>query len=482
MNEMKAFKIRNLGVYGVIRPAEVDHTLIPEGAVAEAVNVNFDRRGAITLRPGITAVGATVSAGYPCLGIHNAQSSTMLAVFSDGTNNDIYRYNGSAWAKSLEDDTKDSKTRFVDFAGRTIRVNGVNASMMAWAGSTTAWEHYGNPINPQQVNDNSVKPQFCEVYKSRVYLAGDGTYSDRLYYSSVISSAGNVTWDITNDWVDINPDDGENITALKRYSLELLVFKPNYIYRFKTSSVDPDPLIKLGTRSQESIVEGKKGVYFHHNSGFYVYSGSYPQEISRPISDIVDSIAYANYDDICAWKDNDHIYWSVGDCTIEGVTWKHVVCRYTESSEVWTVYSYANCPKFACERNTGSAINSVIGTDNGLVATVNSGNTDMGEPIKYRIITKKYEMGDISADKVINKIVSVCEKQQAGQLMYRIDDKDEWHTIGTSKNFISEFDDLKIDFNSISFKLTGVSNNEAFVWLGLEIKKWSTKYGDTNKD
>ncbi|MDF1498816.1 MAG: hypothetical protein P1P85_05720, partial [Patescibacteria group bacterium] len=139
-------KIRNLGVYGVIRQTEVDDLLIPDGAVVDVKNIHFDRRGASTLRLGLATLGSTVSTGYPCLGLHNAQSSTMAVAFSDGINNDIYRYNGTAWVKSLEDDTAGSKTRFVDFAGRTLRFNGVDGSVKVWSGSTAAWDYTGNPI------------------------------------------------------------------------------------------------------------------------------------------------------------------------------------------------------------------------------------------------------------------------------------------------------------------------------------------------
>uniref|UniRef100_A0A7V3JAC3 Exo-alpha-sialidase n=1 Tax=candidate division CPR3 bacterium TaxID=2268181 RepID=A0A7V3JAC3_UNCC3 len=471
-------KIRNLGVYGVIRQSEVDDALIPEGAVVEALNVHFDRKGAITLRPGMVALGSTVSAGYPCLGMHNPTSATtsasMFAVFSNGTNNVIYRWNGSVWSSSLATDTKNYKTRFVEFAGRTIRVNGIEGSIRCWNGladGPSYWEYTGNPINPQQLSNNNIKPKYIEVYKSRVYVAGDSNYPDRLFYSSVISSAGNITWAPSTDFVDINPNDGENITALKRYSLELLVFKPNYIYRFRTAGVDPDPLIKIGTRSQESIVEGKKGIYFHHDTGFYRYSGGYPVEISRPISDIVQAIPLSSFADIAGWRDDDHIYWSVENLTIEGESWKNVVIRYTESSEIWTIYSYADGIKWGADYNSGSTLTRLVGTDDGVVATFNSGTSDLGEPIKYRVITKWYDFGNIYERKVIQQLVVLCEKAQASMLMYQVDDETNWNDLGQLRKYLNNFEPLNIRFHRIRFKLAGVSNVEAFIWQGIEVVK-----------
>lgn len=470
---MQPQEIRNLGIYGVIRESEVDSHLTPDGAVLEAKNVHFDRKGAVTMRLGMANLGSTVSVGNACIGLHNVQSATLIAGFV----NTIYTYSGSAWGANLTLSVSNSKLRFADFAGRTIMVSGSADSIQAWSGSADGasyWDHTGNPINPQQLNNNSIKPQFVEVYKSRVYVAGDSTYPDRLYFSSVISSAGNIAWTPSTDYVDINPNDGEHISALRRFSLELDVFKPNAIYRFRTTGVDPDVLVKVGTRSPESIVEGKRGLYFHHDTGFYRYDGGYPMEISRAISDFVDAIPYSQFSSISAWKDQDHIHWFVGDVTVneailENVTWKNVVLRYTESSDIWTIYSYANGIKRGVTFNNGTTLARAVGTDHGLVATLNSGYSDLGEPIRYSMVTKWYEWEGIATRKSIQQIISLCEKAQATTLMYQIDDESAFRSIGQMTKFIVDFESLDIRCHRIRFKVSGVNSLEPFVFLGLQV-------------
>ena len=477
-------KIRRLGLFGVIRQAEVDDINLPDESLTEAVNVHFDRKGAITLRPGMATIGATISAGYPIWGLHNTQSGSMIAVISQAGSAKVYTFGGTSWAENLQGGTANTTKRFVNFANRVIAINwgssaSMYGSMQVWAGVTNAaaWTTTGSPINPQGLTDDvnpSPQPQFGEVFKSRMYLAGGDTdgsdlRKSRLWFSSVISSTGVITWTPTTDFVDINPNDGENITALKRFSLELLVFKPNYIYRFRTSGVDPDPMVKVGTRSQESIIEGKKGIYFHHESGFYNYSGGYPQEISRPISDIIDAIPLSYMDEISSWKDSDHIYWSIGDLTIDGVSWPQTVVRYTESSTLWTAYATANEVRWGADFNDGSTLRRVIGLDNGVVANAISGTTDLGEPIKYRAITKWYEFEGIELQKIIQRLIAVCEKAQGSELMYQVDDDPAYRSLGQLRKFITDFDRLNIKFHRIRFKITGVSSVEAFVFLGLEI-------------
>lgn len=472
-------EIKNLGIYGLVRQAEVDDVLIPEGAVTEALNVHFDRKGAVTLRSGLTALGSTVLTARPAVGLHNALSGTAVAVFSNGGSSTIYSYDGSSWSMSLDGGTASVRVRFVDFGSYTIAINfmyNTYTSMRFWnAGSSRHWHHTGGPINPQNMWGYS--PQFGEVYKSRVYLFGDTSPDgnpSRLYFSSVISSSGKITWSPTMDFVDINPGDGEGGTGLKRFSLELLCFKPNYIYRFRTAGVDPDPLIKIGTRSHESIVEGKRGLYFHHETGFYRYSGGYPVEISRPISDIVDAIPYSQYASIVAWNDSDHIHWSIGNVTISettgSTTYKNAVLRYTESSDIWTVFSYAQDIRRGTTFNSGSSISRIIATDHGVVATFNSGTTDFGEPIRYRMRTKWYDWGAISFQKTIQEMTAICDKAQGAELMYQVDSENaQWESIGQIRKFINFYGPLKIKFNRIRFQVIGVSRGEAPIFRGLEV-------------
>ena len=77
-----------------------------------------------------------------------------------------------------------------------------------------------------------------------------------------------------NNFIEkFSPQDGESITGLIRVPRALLLFKQNHIYRiYSATNIDPYPAYNVGTYSQESIVQTKDGVYFHHPSGFYHFS------------------------------------------------------------------------------------------------------------------------------------------------------------------------------------------------------------------
>ena len=476
--------IDRLGIYGLIRPAEVDDSVIPEGAVTESVNFHFDRKGAATVRPGVAALGSTVLASRPGVGLHNAQAGTPVVVFSNGSSSAIYSYSSGAWSISLDGGTASVKIRFVDFGSYTIAINFIYntySSMRFWnAGSSRHWHFTGNPLNVQ--NMWGYTPQLGEVFKNRVYFAGDTSKegnTSRLFFSSVISSTGRITFSPLVDYVDINPGDGEGITALRRYSLELLAIKPNYIYRFRTNLTDPDPLIKIGTRSQESVIEGKRGLYLHHDSGFYRYTGGYPVEISRPISDIVQAIPFSQFGEISGWNDSDHIFWSVGNLTITEAglsqTWRNIVLRLTESSDLWTVYSLAFDVRRAMTYISGSSQSRIAALDNGVVTTLDSGITDLGEPIEYWLRTKWYDWGSPSLMKIIEEISAICEKAQTMHIMYQVDEEQTWQTLGQLKKFSNFFRNLTIRFHRIRFRVIGTSRFESAVFLGLNILKGSVE-------
>ena len=485
--ELTQKSIKNLGVYGNIREASVDSSLIPEGALLEAQNVHFDRIGAVTVRPGLTGLGSTIISRppMPAYGFHNALSNTAVVVFNEGGSSAIYTYDGSLWNVNITGGTASVNIRFLDFGSCTIALNfsyntyaslryiGGNSGFME---TSSYWKVAGTPINGDQFYGRACT--LGEVYKSRVYLSGDTSKEgnpSRLYFSSVITTAGNITWDRSTDFVDINPGDGESITGLKRFSLELLIFKPNYIYRFRTSGVDPDPLIKIGTRSQESIVEGQKGMYFHHDSGFYRYSGGYPALISKPVQDIVDAIPFSQYGSIISWTDNDHVYFSIGNVTVaetkESLVIKNCVLRYTESSDVWTVYAYSNEIRRAITYTRGTTLSRLVATDHGVIATQNSGFTDLGNPIKYKLKTKWYDWGSMGDSKIIQELFAVCEKAQASQLFYQIDEDTRWIAVGELKELVNYFKNVSIRFKRIRFMWSGITRIDASIFKGIEITK-----------
>lgn len=446
---------------GMVCEEAVDEILSPPNTAQFIKNLHCDRIGALTLRKGLTLVGSQVSSGNAILGmanyINNARTTLCLLA---KTNTSVYSYNGSSWTEARTGLTASSKARFTNFIDKTYMVNGSQAPQ-AFNGSTFS----STGTASLQTGD------YIENYRNRVWVAEKST--DKVYYTDVVSTSNTITGG--TEFLQISPQDGEQITGLKRSASCLLVFKNNHIYRlFTPNCSDPDPYITRGTYSQESIVEGKDGIYYHHPTGFYqLVMGERQNEISRPIINVIRAISRAYYDNICGWFDDDHYYWSVGDITLEGVSFTNMVCRYTVSTQIWTLYSYASEIRSACNYDNGTYLYPVVGDDNGNVLRLNYGNDDNGSPIHYDLITHwQYFTKIKSTAKSISEIASLHENALGATISYQIDTdlaSKEKPISGLNKD-LYQIDKLNAkDFTRIRFRFSGNSQGTPFIFRGWEL-------------
>lgn len=398
----------------------------------------------------------------------NNAGSILLALAKIGTN--VYAYDGAAYTSIRTGLNATSKARFTNFVNYTYMVNGhANENIAAYNGSGSFVDNANSDALP--------KGDFIENYRSRIWVADSS--DDKVYYSAVAASNGTITGG--TDFIQVSPQDGEKITGLKRYPRALLVFKQNHIYRiFSTDSADPDPSIFRGTHSQESIVEGKNGISYHHPSGFYdfVFDGD-QKEISRPIVDIVRAIPRSAYENIIGWADDNNKYWSVGDITLGGVVFSNIVCRYSISTQTWTVYSYNKEMTASTQYDNGTTLSVILGNEQGKILTFNSGLTDDGSPIYYDLMTHWMYFSQIkSTAKTISEIGTIHENAQGGNLSYQVDTDSlsEWRPIGEIKKNLYQLDKLNAkDFTRIRFRMSGSSTGSPFIFRGWELLNMMTE-------
>ncbi len=452
---------------GIIHEDIVDDVISPSNSVNEAINLNFDVMGAVQLREGTTLLGNNISSS-DILGLHQfldegtGTDDQLIAVNGDK----VYYLNGSTWT-NVESVTSGLKTRFTNFLDRAMMVNGTDA-VIGWDGS-------GAFDTTNLVN--APIGHYIENYRSRVWIANTDSNPSRLYYSTVASSSGAITWS-TSQFIDVSPGDGEDITGLKRYSTALLVFKPNHTYRvFGINEADPDPQIPVGTYSQESVVETKAGIFFHdwNNAAIHQYTGGMPVEVSKPIKPYLEGVTLANRDDVAGWKDNDNVYWSAGDIALNGVTFGNVVFRYTISTEVWTIYSYPTQFLVGTMYDDGTTREPIVGDEDGNVFRFNYGNTDNGEPITYSLVTKWHDLSGVRAyTDTITQLATLHRNAQGAVLQYQIDNPDsenEWSDIGELSEAPVDIFDTEIRCHRVRFRLSGTSTGESFIYQGIEILK-----------
>jgi hypothetical protein len=463
---------------GLITESAVSEHKMPLDAVTESLNLHFDKIGSATVRPGLTQLGTTGSGNI--LGLYEFRDS------GAGTNNQILMVNGTAcyylsggtWTSKRTSLTAGSKARFSTYLDFVFMVNGTEATTI-WDGNTS------NSFLTTGNADSAPTGQFIENFRSRMWISGNSSFPDRVYFSSIPTAAATpvITWDTDNatgDWINVSPSDGENITGLKRSKTYLLVFKNNHIYRIASvSNSEPDPVINVGTYSNESIVDTKNGTYFHHPTGIFRYADGVVQEVSKPIQDIIDNISASNYEDICGWEDGDHVYWSVGDVTIKGITYTNLVVRYTISSQAWTHYTYPTKFLFASPYDDGTKINYLVGDNAGKIYKTNTGNDDAGTQIQYNLIHRWYNIdGLISTRKNIQGIAFSHSGGNGTNVSYQTEEsaKSEWTPIGQLGTIDTGFSAANIKGRKMRIRISGSSKGETFSYHGFEIPKPQTDY------
>ena len=457
---------------GVIRSAQLSDTVCPEDSVQLAINMNFDRIGSITTRLGVEAIDVALAGSVTSFGTLNIQGSDKR-LFGQVAK-DISAWNGTTWT-SVRTTTVTTKARYSQFLNRTWMVNGNSGDAVMTSGGTA--------FDTTLVPADFPKGDFIQAgFDGRVWVADAS--NDILYYTDIVQSTDGTSYDaltfsLTENFVaKFSPQNGESITGLFRVPKALLLFKENHIYRvYGTSNVDPYPAYNVGTYSQESIVQGKDGIYFHHSSGFYKFNyDAQPTEISRRVSDFVKAIPRTAYDNIVGVYDGaDAIKWSVGPLTVGGVTYSNCQMRYTLSTQVWTIYDFADTNITALVRyDDGTTIEQIAGTSTGLVGKLDTGKTDFDKPIYYEMIDRWRSFTAMYS--TIKRIggLSVLSENGAGSLIQYQIDKDivnKWSDIGTldSKYVAETPNEVPKDFNIIRFRIKGNSTGTPIVFNGIEI-------------
>ena len=349
----------HLGRYS---PLNVGDFLCPENSVSDCLNVNFDTvLGSIESRGGQNFLGALVDVktgtfhdakvadgfgagatifktpslplGYPrmiaAVGLKNTVPNEVNIYWDDNS-----QAGDSLWHKSDYDVTTtppgNPAVRFAQLNGHLF-VASYGVPMYESADGNT-WTKNGNCI------PDSINPSLVYRYAGRLLAAGDPNYPSRIWVSSVVdlSTSPFITWNIDpvdGDWIDVNPDDGGQITGFAEASTFLLIFKDTGMYRTDdiTTGVTPDNIFNVGATSQEAITICQGVVYFYSGKDIRSTDSGYPQIISR--AGIQDELN--NETDLILGSDVVNVWATAGSGTC---------FKYSTRDQSWTIHLYSDAP------------------------------------------------------------------------------------------------------------------------------------------
>ncbi len=404
------------------------------------------------------------------------------------SSDEVFNTVSGSWTSRRSGLATVSKSRFSQYLNYIWMVNG-NAQIGGDALATSNGGSFGTDLIPSGFPGGD----FIQAgFEGRIWVVNKTL--GVIYFTDIVQFIPPTTYLLiynasVNFLSQLSPQTGQTFTAIYRVPRALLAFTEDSIFRiYGASSVDAYPAYNVGTYSQESIVETKTGIYFHHSSGFYQFDyGSQPVEISRRIIDFVKAIPRANYDDITGVYDGfDCIEWSVGQVTVEGVVFASCVLRYTISTQVWTVYDYlGNVITAMIQYDDGTNLNHLMGTNAGKTGAMDVGTTDFGQPFYYEFIDRwraytqmYYQTKSASGFSVYSENAAganlTYQKQKSGP--------NAWIPIGTvdeNNNSVMPNSGTQ-DFDVMRLRLAGNTKGAQVVVHGIEITSLTIKGQDEN--
>ena len=399
-----------------------------------SINMLFDKViGEAVSREGTGLIGAPSSGN--CLGLFQHLDSTFSnSVLMAGFGGTIFNgITGASLATALN---ASSRMHFATFLNTTLMLNGNEKRSYTASGGFVAT---GGNLDVSNVPSGA---KFPIEFKDRVYCA----VTDRIYYTTTPTSSA-ITWNGSGSGSlqAEQEDGGGTIQGLNKVPGYLMIYKQRSLKRWNFDSSFPEDLINMGTQSHESIVRARgKNYFFYGPNGFYETNGGFPIRISRPIQRIVDGIASSFYSSINGWCDQDNIYWSVGDVTVNfdrgyTETYSNVVLRYTIDSQQWAPLQYAHSFRAMHQYISGDDVLLAGGDANGQVLQFNTGNSDYnGTAIKYILQSPELDFKNRSVRKTISEKVYVHSDITVGAELQARLDYGQWESIGSLKDIVTE--------------------------------------------
>lgn len=470
---------------GVIRASQMSEKVAPENSVQLGVNVVYDRIGAFMTRLGVSTYATALAGAIKTFGRLSIQSSGVRQLLAQVAGVVTF-WNGTTWGAVHTYSAAANKVRYSQFLNKVYMVNG-NAGISGETCKT--WD--GTTFGANNVDQLPAGDFVQAGFDGRVWI-GDAS-NDRLSYSNVVTLGGLITTGnppgSAAEYIEtLSPQDGESMTALQRVPKALLVFKQNHIFRvYSPNAVDAYPAYNVGTFSAESVIETKDGIYFHHSSGFYRFNynsfNSQPTEISRRIRDFVLAIPRSYYENVHGtFNGLDAVEWGIGPVTVDGVTFKNCIVRFSISTQVWTIFDLAgnDCPSAMIKYDDSNFITPIVGTTTGKIGRLENGTTDFGQKIYFEQISRFYSFTELIArEKAVSGMSALATNGGGANLQYQIDKKtdNEWETIGKYKpDYATLFPNANSsDFNRIRFRTSGFTTGPQMVFEGLEILKLQEK-------
>lgn len=382
-------------------------------------NIDFDVFGSIKKRKGYTQLNTSAAnSGATCTGLFNAgfKSGTKLfGAFEDG----IFKMDDldgtwdsitlSGTSITTGDNNLLSMTFFDD---RLLATNNVDAPIQ-WLGGSGAVKAV--------VPTGLTKAKWTIDWNNYAFyfnVTVSGTaYPSRGYWSAIKDTT---TWPATN-FIDVELDNGEEITGVKPLGDRLVVFKENSIYYWLFTGDSDIPFVVIrsasdvGCISGYSIQEVNNGLVFLAYDGLYFFDGNDSIKLSDRVNATLDTFAKNRFQyAVSAYQRETGHYW-LSFSTSGGTS--HNRCLIWDSrNNAFSLYNGHNSNYFTVLLDSGTE-KIYFGDYAGFVYQADNGTSDNPSGTATAIDaywkSKWFNFGDLFTEKATTNIVLYYQLKQA---------------------------------------------------------------------
>lgn len=361
-----------------------DPTAVGDNECVDIVNFDIDLDGSLYSR-------------FPIL-VEDEPSGTgslfLLGWFIDpsGDRHLIASTTSGTYARNEETDTWStitttfSATAMVQYANKAWLV-----APAASANPGGSWEPSGGFVADADIP----KGNTATIYKERMFVAGNGANSNRVYFSNAADFS---TWNTSVNFFDARSGDGQNIIKLAIFQDTIVIFKENSTYVFSYDSAPARGSVRvinnaIGVTNRYCVVEYENSLYVHHDDAVYQLSNWNFTMINLKVPFMYTSIfgGYNTEASLSILSDRlvVHHYDAVYVFNLRNATWT----KWEHSVDYLFNYFLRVPVKDPTEdeKYYGGCRRSTAGTNRRLFKWLPEYSTGAGEEITCRVVTKVFD-------------------------------------------------------------------------------------------
>lgn len=447
--------------------------LVRPTELALAKNVSGNVLGSLQKRLGFTKTGDTVSDNNDILGLFALEQV-------DGTDKHLTVANGTLKYNNSNVWTTIGGTSFPATA-RVEFASFLDKAFIVGADSSNSYLTTGTVDGTTYATTSFPKARYATVLYDQLYL-GDaevaGTrYSSRIYYSSFPTAAGVITFNTTDDFIQVQTEDGDWITGMTQSNGRLLIFKRYSLHTWEPISKTLRPVDTKGTTSNRSIQNfGNAVIYLHYsdeNKAVMMWNGAQSIEISRKVEPFLRGMTAANAITAASGRDNNHYYLYIGDVTLDArvadyygisATQSNILLDYSIQDDAWAVHSLPYDVTVMAPYNS----NLYFGDTEGDVHQWNLGNSDNTAGISAEVVIHNISPQSASEYKDFQGVFIHMNTASLAKVFASVDNG-EWKPLGECKERVNYFSINQRGY-SLRFKIQGYGTEQPFIFDGYELE------------